>query len=30
MQGLFFGTFPPLNAPDSLVVTDGFFSVYLP
>jgi hypothetical protein len=30
MQGLFFGTFPPLSGTDSLAVTDGFFSVYLP
>jgi uncharacterized protein DUF6252 len=30
MQGSFYGTLPPLNASDSLVVTEGFFSVYLP
>jgi hypothetical protein len=30
MQGLFYGTLPPLTGTDSLVVTDGFFSVYLP
>jgi len=30
MQGLFYGTLPPLSGTDSLVVTDGFFSVYLP
>ncbi|HWN80474.1 MAG TPA: DUF6252 family protein, partial [Candidatus Udaeobacter sp.] len=30
MQGLFTGTIPPLGASDSLAVTNGFFSIYLP